>query len=55
MSTRPTAANAAPLAIAGVAAVAALATYLARPARRPRAADERHSSLVAYLRDHQGK
>ena len=54
MSTRPTAANAAPLAIAGVAAVAALATYLARPARRPRAADERHSSLVAYLRDHLG-
>ena len=53
MNTRPTtAADAAPLAIAGVAAVAALATYLTRPARRSRAVDERHQSLVAYLRDH---
>jgi hypothetical protein len=38
--TRPTTAamDAAPLATAGVVAVAALATYLARPARRSRAA-----------------
>jgi len=46
--------DAAPLAIAGVVAVAALATYLARPARRSRAEDEKHQSLVAYLRDHLG-
>jgi hypothetical protein len=54
--TRPTTAamDAAPLAIAGVVAVAALATYLARPARRSRAADEKRQSLVAYLRDHLG-
>jgi len=51
--TRPTTA-AAPLAIAGVVAIAALATYLARPARRSRAADEKDQSLVAYLRDHLG-
>jgi hypothetical protein len=53
--TRPTTAaamDAAPFAIAGVVAVAALATYLARPARRTSAADEKHQSLVAYLRDH---
>jgi hypothetical protein len=54
--TRPTTAamDAAPFAIAGVVAVAALATYLARPARRSSAADEKHQSLVAYLRDHLG-
>jgi hypothetical protein len=46
--------HAAPLAIAGVVAVAALATYLAGPARRSRAADEKRQSLVAYLRDHLG-
>jgi membrane protein implicated in regulation of membrane protease activity len=54
--TRPTTAamDAAPLALAGVVAVATLATYLARPARRSRAADEQRQSLVAYLRDHLG-
>jgi hypothetical protein len=55
--TRPTTAalmDAAPFAIAGVVAVAALARYLARPARRSSAADEKHQSLVAYLRDHLG-
>jgi hypothetical protein len=54
--TRPTTAamDAAPLALAGVVAVAALATYLARPARRSRAVDEKRQSLVAYLRDHLG-
>ena len=54
--TRPTTAamDAAPLAIAGIVAVAALATYLARPARRSRAADEKRQSLAAYLRDHLG-
>ena len=54
--TRPTTAaiDAAPLAIAGAVAVAALATYLARPAKRSSAADEKHQSLVAYLRDHLG-
>jgi len=46
--------GATPLAIAGVVAVAALATYLTRPARRSRAADEKHQSLVDYLRDHLG-
>jgi hypothetical protein len=53
---RPPAAeiDAAPLAIAGVVAVAALAAYLARPIRRSSAADEKHQSLVAYLRDHLG-
>jgi hypothetical protein len=52
--TRATAAaiDAAPLAIAGVVVVAALATYLTRPVRRSSARDERHQSLVAYLRDH---
>lgn len=54
--TRPTIAaiDAAPFAIAGVVAAAALATYLARPARRSSATDEKHQSLVAYLRDHLG-
>jgi hypothetical protein len=54
--TGPTTAamDAAPFAIAGIVAVAALATYLARPARRSSAADEKHQSLVAYLRDHLG-
>lgn len=54
--TRPTTAaiDAAPFAIVGVIAVAALATYLARLARRSGAADEKHQSLVAYLRDHLG-
>jgi hypothetical protein len=54
--TRATAAaiDAAPLAIAGVVVVAALATYLTRPVRRSSARDERHQSLVAYLRDHLG-
>jgi hypothetical protein len=53
--TRPTtAAIDAPLAVAGVVAVAALATYLGRPARRSRAADEKRQSLIAYLRDHLG-
>ena len=54
--TRPTTAamDAAQLAIAGIVAVAALATYLARPARRSRAADEKRQSLAAYLRDHLG-
>jgi hypothetical protein len=54
--TRPTTAamDAAPFLIASVVAVAALATYLARPARRSSAADEKHQSLVAYLRDHLG-
>ena len=52
--TTTAAMDAAPLAIAGVVAVAALATYLARPARRSRTADEKRQSLVAYLRDHLG-
>jgi hypothetical protein len=54
--TRPTTAaiDAAPFAIAGVVALAAMAMYLARPARRSSAADEKHQSLVAYLRDRLG-
>ena len=54
--TDPTTAamDAASFAIAGVVAVAALATYLARPARHSSAADEKHQSLAAYLRDHLG-
>jgi hypothetical protein len=54
--TDPTTAamDAAPFAIAGVVAVAALATYLAQPARRSSAADEKQQSLVAYLRDQLG-
>ena len=46
--------DAAPFAIAGVVAVAALATYFGWHARRSSAANEKHRSLVAYLRDHLG-
>jgi hypothetical protein len=47
--TRPTTAamDAAPFLIASVVAVTALATYLARPARRSSAADEKHPQIKA--------